>query len=80
MRTDKVASGGSHAKREDWAYHLTVVKKIRGMLRNEALGLIGGGRDDLKHDCIRSKRNRALAYCLRMIFSENRCPLFRIMR
>jgi len=47
MRTDKVAAGGSHAKRKDWAHHRTVVKKIRGMLRNEALG---GGRDDLKRD------------------------------
>ncbi len=33
----------------------------------------------LKRDGFRSKRHRALAYCLSMIFSENRCPLFRIM-
>jgi hypothetical protein len=34
----------------------------------------------LKRDEFRSNRHRALAYCLRMIFSENRCTLFRIMR
>ena len=27
-----------------------------------------------------SNRHRALDYCLRMTFSEDRCPLFRIMR
>jgi hypothetical protein len=34
----------------------------------------------LKRDGFKSNRDRALAYCLRMIFSENRYPLFRIMR
>jgi hypothetical protein len=34
----------------------------------------------LKRDSSSSNRHRALAYCLRMIFSENRCTLFRIMR
>jgi hypothetical protein len=43
----------------------------------------------LKSDGFRSKRNRALAHCLRIISAqthfaffamENRCPLFRIMR
>ena len=34
----------------------------------------------LTRDEIRTNRYRALASCLRMIFSENRCTLFRIMR
>ncbi|TCU62814.1 hypothetical protein EDE08_12244 [Bradyrhizobium sp. R2.2-H] len=33
----------------------------------------------LKRDAIRMNRHRALGYCLSMIFSENRCTLFRIM-
>jgi hypothetical protein len=33
-----------------------------------------------RDDCRSSNRHRALAYCLRMIFSENRYALFRIMR
>ena len=33
----------------------------------------------LKRDEIRMNRHRALAFCLSMIFSENRCTLFRIM-
>ena len=34
----------------------------------------------LERDGIRFNRHRALDSCLRMIFSENRCTLFRIMR
>jgi hypothetical protein len=34
----------------------------------------------LRRDEFGMNRYRALAYCLRMIFSENRCTLFRIMR
>jgi hypothetical protein len=37
------------------------------------------GQQDLKRDEIGTNRHRALALCLRMIFSENRCTLFRIM-
>jgi len=37
------------------------------------------GRVDLERDEFRMNRHRALAYCLSMIFSENRYPLFRIM-
>jgi hypothetical protein len=33
----------------------------------------------LERDCLRLNRNHALAFCLSMIFSENRYPLFRIM-
>jgi hypothetical protein len=33
----------------------------------------------LKRDEIRINRHRVLGYCLSMIFSENRCALFRIM-
>ena len=33
----------------------------------------------LKRDEIGLNRHRALALCLSMIFSENRCTLFRIM-
>ncbi|MVT74741.1 hypothetical protein GPL20_17145 [Bradyrhizobium cajani] len=33
----------------------------------------------LKRDEIRMNRHRALGCCLSMIFSENRCALFRIM-
>ena len=33
----------------------------------------------LERDCFRLSRNHALAFCLSMIFSENRYPLFRIM-
>jgi hypothetical protein len=33
----------------------------------------------LKHDGFWMNHHRALAYCLRMIFSENRDTLFRIM-
>jgi hypothetical protein len=33
----------------------------------------------LKRDAIRMKHHRALAYCLSMIFSENRRALFRIL-
>ncbi|WFU16650.1 hypothetical protein [Bradyrhizobium sp. CB3481] len=35
--------------------------------------------DNLKRDEIGLNRHRALALCLSMIFSENRCTLFRIM-
>ncbi|WP_027575374.1 hypothetical protein [Bradyrhizobium sp. WSM1743] len=38
-----------------------------------------GGAATLKRDGLRKKRYRALGYCLSMIFSENRCALFRIM-
>jgi len=38
-----------------------------------------GDRSGLKRDGFRSNRHRALVYCLRMIFSENRYTLFRIM-
>jgi hypothetical protein len=34
----------------------------------------------LKRDDFRLNHHRALAFCSRMIFSENRCTLFRIMR
>jgi len=34
----------------------------------------------LERDELRTSRHRALDSCLRMIFSENRCALFRIMR
>jgi hypothetical protein len=34
----------------------------------------------LEHDELRTNHHRALAFCLRMIFSENRYTLFRIMR
>jgi hypothetical protein len=34
----------------------------------------------LKRDDSRANHHRALAHCLRMIFSENRDTLFRIMR
>ncbi|TFV35006.1 hypothetical protein E4K66_29425 [Bradyrhizobium frederickii] len=33
----------------------------------------------LKRDAIRMDRHRALGCCSSMIFSENRCALFRIM-
>jgi len=33
----------------------------------------------LERDDFRMIRHRALAFCLSMIFSENRRPLFRIM-
>jgi hypothetical protein len=33
----------------------------------------------LERDDLSSNRHRALSFCLSMIFSENRCPLFRIM-
>ncbi|TFV42651.1 hypothetical protein E4K66_01255 [Bradyrhizobium frederickii] len=33
----------------------------------------------LKRDAIRMNHHRALGCCLSMIFSENRCALFRIM-
>jgi hypothetical protein len=32
----------------------------------------------LKRDGSKSNRHRDLAYCLRMIFSENRCPMRRL--
>jgi hypothetical protein len=38
-------------------------------------GIFGLARDE-----IRMNHHRALDSCLRMIFSENRCTLFRIMR
>jgi hypothetical protein len=51
----------------------------------------GKGRQDVEHAINRTGRgalhrlavfvlDRALAHCLRMIFSENRCAPFRIMR
>jgi hypothetical protein len=40
----------------------------------------GNSRSGLKRDGFGSKRYRALIHCLRMIFSENRCTLFRIVR
>jgi hypothetical protein len=40
----------------------------------------GFGNMPLKHDGFRLSRHRALSFCFRMIFSENRRPLFRIMR
>ena len=33
----------------------------------------------LERDDFSSNRHLALSFCLSMIFSENRCPLFRIM-
>ncbi len=33
----------------------------------------------LEHDDVSSNRHHALSFCLSMIFSENRCPLFRVM-
>src|SRR5579871_5642996 len=38
-----------------------------------------GHPEDLKRDGSGSNRHRASIYCLRMIFSENRCTPFRIM-
>jgi hypothetical protein len=44
---------------------------------------IGVGRThksrELERDEIEFDHHRALGFCLRMIFSENRYPLFRIM-
>jgi hypothetical protein len=44
------------------------------MARRSSAGMI-----ELKRDEIWMNRHRALGCCLRMIFSENRCALFRIM-
>ena len=33
----------------------------------------------LEPDAFRLNQNAALAFCLHMTFSKNRCPLFRIM-
>jgi hypothetical protein len=38
------------------------------------------GAERLKRDDFSSNRHRALTSCWRMIFSENRYPLFGIMR
>jgi hypothetical protein len=35
---------------------------------------------NLRHDDLRMNHGRALVFCFRMIFSESRCTLFRIMR
>jgi hypothetical protein len=35
--------------------------------------------EGLEQDDFSSNRHPALSFCLSMIFSENRCPLFRIM-
>jgi hypothetical protein len=45
--------------------------------RGHAGGSLGGLT--LERDEIWFDQHPALAYCLRMIFSENRIPLFRIM-
>ena len=41
--------------------------------------LAGLFRRPLERDDFSSNRHRALSFCLSMIFSENRFPLFRIM-
>jgi hypothetical protein len=46
---------------------------------SENVGAVGRRRG-LKRDGFRMNHHRALVYCLRMIFSENRFTLFRIMR
>jgi hypothetical protein len=46
----------------------------RGLHEAEVASEISLERDDF-----RMVRHRALAFCLSMIFSENRRPLFRIM-
>src|SRR6266700_8403592 len=38
-----------------------------------------GHRGSVERDDFSSNRHLALSFCLSMIFSENRCPLFRIM-
>ena len=59
---------------------------LRGDDADQAVPAAGRGRTrparggGLKRDDLRCGHHRALVYCLRMIFSENRRPLFRIMR
>jgi hypothetical protein len=42
--------------------------------------LVRATPEDLEQDDFSSNRHPALSFCLNMIFSENRYPLFRIMR
>src|ERR1700732_2326676 len=41
--------------------------------------LVISGRRPLERDDFSSNRHPALIYCLSMIFSENRCPVFGIL-
>jgi hypothetical protein len=50
------------------------VPKIVEYPRRDLLNVAGLERDDFS-----SNRHPALSFCLSMIFSENRYPLFRIM-
>ena len=57
------------------------------VLRPKSVVSPGVRRDDewmaqrfaLERDDFSSNRHLALSFCLSMVFSENRCPLFRIM-
>ena len=49
-------------------------RRDRGFPQDEKGFFAGLERDDFS-----SIRHLALSFCLSMIFSENRCPLFRIM-
>jgi hypothetical protein len=40
---------------------------------------LGDGPNPIERDDFSSNRHPALSFCLSMIFSENRFPLFRIM-
>jgi hypothetical protein len=55
------------------------VQKGRSVTATALLLAITDAGWDLKRDAIRIDRHRALGCCLSMIFSENRCALFRIM-
>jgi len=55
--------------------------RLAGRRRNmPSRSTIPASLKPLNRDDFKSNRRRALAHCLRMIFSENRYPLFRIMR
>jgi hypothetical protein len=50
------------------------------MARQRPMSALGGEGDfPLERDDFSSNRHPALSFCLSMIFSENRCTLFRIM-
>jgi hypothetical protein len=55
------------------------VSSMAPILRKLAGGAMAGRRKRLKRDDFSLNRHPALASCLSMIFSENRCTLFGIM-
>ena len=81
----------THPCSSSWSPRISRTRTARPSARNTTASIraetgrnCGSGscvqdREALKQDDFSSNRHPALAHCLSMIFSENRCPLFGIM-